>query len=355
MANHCVERHLSVAQLDSQIQSDLWYMSKSLKLDDGYGSPLFDVKECESCDFRMNIAHPYGNNKKAYRCTKDECWEKKQEAVGKELAKQVKAQMKGKGLKILTDKDISYDQRNDLDGPHLRELDNPKECETCESVALFQYSRNDSRPQKICIDKACYRRKKTKRTKDENKRKKELDLNLTEKLGDIFLEASKDPIACLRVITKRLIPHLGAEGKQNFCKNFADIPKLPNGRIDEPATDKHLATLNFEELLQRAVGATIIAKRRSESYDFSTSLSEGLKKDVALLQNKVDDYNAKEAAFRKDNCSGCTYCDDDLIAKPEEECCVNNAWARRVGDDGKCSGRLIVGAAWHGCRIFLGK
>jgi len=339
MAERCFKHNLTVSGLDEKISNDLWYMSKQLKADDRYGSPVFSVQECESCEFRMNIARPYGQDRKEWRCTKAECWEGKNDAALKELAKEAKANLGKKGVKFLTSNELSYDQRGDLDAHSLRELDNPQECKDCDRTALYKHRAGDpGEPTRVCIDKACYRRKKTKKTKDTNKIKKEQDRALTEKLGEIFDKASDYPEACLRVITRHLIPHLSSDGKMDLCKNF-ECPTLANGRLDDKALMVKIDSMEIEELLQMAAGATVIHARRSRGYDFSTRLDQDLKRDVAMLTNAMGEHDAEVRKFREGNCQKCTHADEGLLPKLDQECCINNAWAKRIGDDGKCEGK----------------
>ncbi len=337
MAERVTKNNYSVSELDNQISMNLWQRSKSLTANDGYGSPIFDQAECMECEFRLKIHHPYGNEKNEFRCTKEECWEKKQEAALKELAKAAKKEAKAGGQKILSSDDLPYDTYTRM-YDYMHELDNPGECKDCEHIALYKHSLDsDSKPDKVCLDKACYRRKKTKRTKDTNKIKKEKDRALTEELGDAFLRASEYPTECLRVITRRLIPHMNAEGKMNFLKTF-DVPKLSNGRMDEPATAKMIDGLEIEVLLQMAVAATIISRRRHDSYEYSIRLSPELQRDVAMVTNTMQNHVEEVKKWRQANCKGCFYCKTELLEKTEE-CCNNDAWSRRIGDNGKCQGR----------------
>ena len=340
MVERVTKNNYSVSELDNQISVKLWQGSKGLNKDDGYGSPVFDQAECMECEFRLKIHYPYGNEKNEFRCTKEECWEKKQEAAVKEVAKTAKQEAKDSGQKILSGKDIGYDSYTRM-YDYMHELDNPGECKDCEHLALFKHDlAREGKPDKVCLDKACYRRKKTKKTKDSNKIKKEQDVRLTETLGDAFLRASDYPTECLRVITRRLIPQMNAEGKMNFLKTF-EVPKLSNGRMDEVKTAKMIDGLEIEVLLQMAVAATIISQRRHDSYDYSVRLSPALKRDVAMVTNTMRDHVEEVKKWRQANCKGCFYCEKELLEK-SEECCRNDAWSRRIGDNGKCQGRQQI-------------
>ena len=337
MAERAVKQNISVSELDNQISMNLWQRSKSLTANAGYGSPIFDQAECMECEFRLKIHYPYGNEKNEFRCTKEECWENKQEAALAELAKSAKEEAKAGGQRILSSDDLPYDAYTRM-YDYMHELDNPGECKDCEHIALYKHSLDsDSKPERVCLDKACYRRKKTKKTKDTNKIKKDKDRALTEELGDAFLRASEYPTECLRVITRRLIPQMNAEGKMNFLKTF-DVPKLSNGRMDEPATAKMIDGLEIEVLLQMAVAATIISRRRHDSYEYSIRLSPELQRDVAMVTNTMQNHVEEVKKWRQANCKGCFYCKKELLEKTEE-CCANDAWARRIDDNGKCQGR----------------
>lgn len=341
VAKDSIERGLSVSALDNQIQSNLWYISESLKPDDGYRSPSFDIKECESCEFRMKIAYPYGDRKSEWRCTRKECWTKKQEAGEKALAAATLKKVKKSGNKILTDHDLSYDKYQRLDRVNLADLDTPGECKACGKTSLFVYTHQSSdpgvKPHTVCLDPACYRRKKTKKTKATNKIKKEQDHQLTAQLGETF-KGLTNTKSCLQVLARHELPRLSADGKLDLCSIFPDMPKLGNGRLDMDALLASLGKKSLEELMRLATAATFTTARRNQCWDYSTELKDNLKRDFAILTGTLSKYEAEVRKFQEENCRGCGYAEEELIGTGEE-CCRNRGWAKSIGKDGKCQGR----------------
>lgn len=82
MVKDTIKRHLSVENLSNNIESKLWYESKSLNPKaDRWDKPVFDVSGCKDCEYRIRASLPYESQRKEDRCLNVECWEKKNSAA----------------------------------------------------------------------------------------------------------------------------------------------------------------------------------------------------------------------------------------------------------------------------------
>lgn len=347
MFERCIKDKPSVSRLSDDINSTLWQNTKSLnpKSDFSGDRPEFNVETCKDCEKRTTAARPYGQQKKEDRCLDPECWEKKNAAAVQEkiraeqaaVAKQSKAK---KAQKIFSGKELSYDQRKEI---RRDELDNPEECKTCSKKALYKYDlTSEGKPETVCIDRACYRKKQTKKTKDSNKLKKAQDNALTEDLGKFFLGVHQNPKGCLEVIARHVVKMVSAEGRMDICKMFT-VPTLTNGRMDVPALRAALHAKTLDELLQITVAAIFEKERRQYHGDYSIELTAELKRDQAIILGIVDKLIAEITRFQEAECRGCSYCEREDIIGTGEECCMNSAWAKKIDDDGHCKGRRPKG------------
>lgn len=331
----------TVNQLADDINRTLWDSSKSVNpRNDMYDAPEFDVSKCKDCEFREMVARPYyGDRGKEARCLKPECWEKENAAAIKAKVKKAEVALKKKGIKekVLTNNDLEYNQHEDLREAH-GQLDNPEECKTCEKVVLFKYNLTDTRdPWRVCTDPACFRKKKTKKTKDSNKQAKIDDRALTVKLGETFQHVGHSPKECMLVLARHTLPRLSADGKRDIVAMF-ELPKISNGQLDMDALLVSLAGKSLNELTQLTVAATITISRRSTYAQYSTTLDGEIRRDMAIISGSMDKYVAEITAFQEANCRGCQTCKDDLIIGTGEECC-NFIYSKHIGEDGKCTSR----------------
>lgn len=341
IANDCIQRHLSVGELSNQIEGNLWHKSKSLNPGaDRWDKPVFDVSECKDCEHKIKAFEPYGSQKKEARCLNEECWEQKNAAAVQEQVKEAKEALKEQGTteKFVTADVVSYDQRETI---RPDDIDTPGECKKCPKAALFKYRATDSgKPERICLDPACYRKKKTKKTRDTNKIKKEQDQQLTEELGKFFQGVASNPAGCLRVIAKHVLPQLSADGKRDLCKVF-EVPTLSNGQLDLNVLRIELKEKSLDELLKISVAAVMISSRRGEytASGYSTKLTQELEKDQAIILGNLDDFIAGVTAFQEANCRGCRQSIARLIGTGEE--CCNFIYNKKINAEGKCTGRIL--------------
>ena len=272
-------------------------------------------------------------------------WEKKQEAAIKKAEdKLVKAAAKAGGEKIYTGDNLNYDQYERMGSDFASQLDTPEECKTCEKKGLYKYrGDSDSEAKKICLDPACHRRKKTKKTKDMNKIRKEQDISLTEKLGDIYPTAAQNPTASMRIITRQVMSQLDADEKRDIVKLF-EVPTLSNGRLDVDKMNAKLATMEIDDLMHLAIASVITHRRRgdapwSSNHNYSTRLSKDLRQDIAILTGKMTEFERDEKAFQDAQCKSCSWANEELVGTGKE-CCGYTNYGKRITEEGKCSVRM---------------
>jgi len=287
IAKVAIERRFSVTEIDRSVSQVIWRESKSLnpQAQSYEGPPAFDLAGCKECPNKTKAADPWGNHKKEDRCLDSKCWEKKQEAAKKELLDKAWQEIKDKGdaAKIITSDQLSYNEWEDLSG-YKKVLDNPAECDQCTKTALFKYHITDKdEPRKICTDPACYRKKKTKRTKNDNVTLKLEDKALTAKLGEAFGHVQERPRECLLLLARKEVNALSAAGRVDLLIMFKGLPTVTNGRMDPEATKASLDAKTFEELLQLAMAAYITNRRRNSWEQYSTKLEEKVAADLALI------------------------------------------------------------------------
>jgi ParB/RepB/Spo0J family partition protein len=284
MLDYCVQRHPTVNELSDSINDNLWNVTKSLN-PGSPGKPSFDVAGCKDCEFKTQAADRWGGGKKEDRCLKVSCWEEKNAAVLQAKLKEAAASFKAAGIeqKIFTSEELDYNHRESI---RNSDIDNPEECKTCLKKAFFKYRINDAdKPEIVCTDPACYRKKKTKKTKDENKVRRDADQKLTEELTRFFQEAAANPRGSLEVIVRHALPGLSADGCLDLVKSFK-LPTEKNGRLDRDKFKEWLRARSVDELLDLAVAIFMIRERRQYSGEISDKLTPGLTEDMAIIRNK---------------------------------------------------------------------
>ena len=293
-----IERNETVTETDRSINLTIWNESHSLNPQaERYQSPpAFDLTECKDCPNNVKAAEPWGDRKKEDRCLDVDCWEKKQQAAKQEMIDKALAEMKDKGeaTNILTSDQIGWNERESL--KHYKtELDNPAECDHCSKTALFKYNITDKEePERICTDPACYRKKKTKRTKLDNVTRKQEDKVLTTKLGNELKHVHEHPRECLLLLTRKEVNMLSAAGRADFLLMFSGLPTVSNGRMDLEKTKASLETKTFEELLQLAMAAYITNRRRNSWEPYSTMLNKDLATDFNLITGSNGDKSTRK-------------------------------------------------------------
>ena len=351
-AEDTIKQGYTVNALDQRINQDVWYHTQILH-SGSYNSPHFDTAACAECPHRIMANEPYGNSKKEARCFDKDCWQKKEDQAikdaialaQKEADKAGKKGTKGKGPKIFTSKDLQWGKYEDLSEYRLNELDDPSECKTCIKTALFKYDLTDKQePKRVCVDLACFRRKKTKHTRDEHKSQKEKDLALTMQIGKALEHVAKNPHNCLVVLAHYVLGK--ANGEQtglDLLKMFETLPKTLNGRLDLNPLLASLEDRSMDELLQLTVAGAITLQRRDvygySQMGYGTKLSAALKRQIAFLTGTMSQHRKAIVAWRKDNCDGCRHnFQPAMMTKPDEKNCNMGT---EYDIDARCPSRYI--------------
>jgi len=340
MVKEVIKNNTPVSQLANEVESRLWQMSKSLnvKSDESYNRPSFDVdKECKGCEHTVEAAYPWGNRKKELRCLKPECWDKKEAAAVAVKVKEAKEELAKdfKGQKVFTNKDLPHDQHADLSDYTLKEMDNPKECKTCDKVVLYKYDMtHPGKPERVCTNPACLRAKKAKKTRDENKIRSGEDKVLTAKLAQAFVHAPS-PRAAMLIYARHHIPGISAAAKEDLAVLVPGLPKVSNGRLDMDKLMVKVEDKPLDELLKLVVAAEFCQVRRQHSYEkFNTKLTAELKKDLATIEGTLEKHVEELKVWQEANCRGCTNAKEVLVGSGLE--CCEYSYNKKILSDGTC-------------------
>jgi ParB family chromosome partitioning protein len=330
-----IKHSWSVSQLDNEINRLLWQNSKPLnQVKDRWAKgALFDVKECWYCEKTAIVANPWGESKKTRRCMDISCWEKKQKAAEKarDTAAKKKLEKKAAGQKVLTHKDIGYGDYERIEKSHI---DNPSECDKCSKRALYSHNDDGSDPHAICTDVKCYRAKKTRKTKAENKPKREQERALTVRLGEIFEKTSKNRYNCLVLAVRYMTRHIDATTRDDISHMFDNLPKYSNGKLDPDSLCVKAISMPEQELVKLLNAMVISYERRKDSWQqFSTELKEGVLLDLSILEGTYEAKAAEQKAFNEANCDGCINAKQALVHTGEP--CCEHTYNRKI-KDGVC-------------------
>lgn len=331
---------MSVNVLDREVHGAIWQNSQSLNpKGESWGRPTFDVTSCKGCEFIAQATEPWGNKRSEQRCVKVECWDKKEEAAQQAHIKEVQADLAKivKGKKVFTSADLDYNQRADLSDYSRKDIDNPKECNTCDKVVLFKHDlKNPGAPEKVCTNPACMRAKKAKKTRDTNKIKATEDKDLTAQLVPTFQHAHASPRSAVLVIARHIIPRLSAAAKVDLLQAFPDLPKLANHHLDVDQLVVDIENKELDDLLALTVSTIICDSRRASSnYDkYNTKLSAELELDIATLDGTLEKHRAKITAWQEDNCRYCHLAKAALIGTGKDAC--GQTYNRQLDEKGNC-------------------
>ncbi|MDD4986594.1 MAG: ParB/RepB/Spo0J family partition protein, partial [Dehalococcoidales bacterium] len=334
-----IKDNIPVSRLANDVEVRLWQMSKSLnaKSDESYNRPTFDVSECKGCEHAVEASYPYGNRKKELRCLKIECWEKKEAAAVATKVKEAKEELAQdfKGQKVFTNKDLPYNQREDLSEYTLKLMDNPGECKKCDKVVLYKYDlTHPGKPEKVCTNPSCLRGKKSKKTRDENKIRSGEDKELTAKLAQAFVHAPS-PRAAMLVYARHHLPGISAAAKLDLAVMVPGLPKAANGHLNMDKLMIQVEEKPLDELLKLMVAAEFCQVRRQHSYEkFSTSLPADLKKDLATIEGTLEKHVEVIKAWQEANCRGCSNAKEVLVGSGLE--CCEYTYNKKILDDGNC-------------------
>ncbi len=330
-----IKENSSVSELDASINRNLFIRSQPLKKG-SHPEPLFDTKDCETCTFRITIADPWRSKKAEPRCLAPECWNKKQKEATKEkeAAEKKNLEKKAGKDKILSSKDIRYDQKEDLTG-YTNILFEPKECEKCPKRALYSYDGTNSGVHPICTDPQCFRVKKSKKTREKNKEDKVKDQELTVRVGDIINKNGKNRLAALQLAARSLTRYLGSYHQRDLLKLVPEIPVDKDGNFDDNGL--LLAIMEWTEpVLVRLIMAAIITnERRKSGTNYSTELDSHALKTISIIESRYESHGEAQKSFQIANCKGCTNAWEQMV-ETFEPCC-RYEFMRRIDDNGVCS------------------
>ena len=344
----CIKGNYTIDYLSNHIAREMF--SNSRNMGESYYAgypPAFDTSGCKECKSLQKIGEPYSSNQKSWRCLDPGCWDKKQTEAEKKKQEEIAASVQGgKGkVKVLTARDIGFNQKEDLTGPWVKEIDNPEECNNCSKTALYKYSHDSNgAPSRICLDPSCFRAKKSKKTREIHAKEKKQDQELTAKLQEAFNDLSGAAAVrnCLLVMARNLLSQLtNQEAKADMLQFFPQFPTT-KGKLDVEATTKALyssrALWTTDELSKICAAATITKQRRQYAGAISSHLTGQVRKDYAMLTGKMNDYLKEVKAFEAENCKGCGHANEELLGTGED--CCNATYYRNLNADGKCTGRV---------------
>lgn len=169
-AEYLAEEQVPVAKAQEAIAEIVSREGKPL-FENWESKPEFNLKECETCDFRV-MGERYGELKPY--CIKPSCWEKKQQEVRQAreqaLADRVqKLAKKGQGV-VELDK-FQYNQYEEFRDYKTNGMD-LSECEKCEHKKIAKRSYSDELVE-VCFKPSCFKAKQAAVTREKNKEARE--------------------------------------------------------------------------------------------------------------------------------------------------------------------------------------
>jgi ParB/RepB/Spo0J family partition protein len=343
LAQEVVKGGLTVDNLSRKIDTDFWEHSKSLNpKGDSYNKPKFDLAICQGCVSRVQGQDPWGNQKKEDRCILVSCWDKKQKEAETNLEKQaLEAAKKKGGEKIFTSKTLQSNAYEFLERNYQGDVDrfDRSQCETCPKVGKFKYDLNDKSEdvRKICLDPACMRAKKSAFSREKNKRDKELDLELTKQLSELFHQIHARPTDAMVILARHAVNHIQADDRVDLMRIFPSLPKGDNGRMDNDAVLASLGSKSLEDLTDLAVAAIFTSLRRQHNYsgnNYSTKISDEIQYEYAHLRGKFKEYLKTITEFQEINCRGCNLANEKAIGTGVD--CCKQHYNKQIQKDGRC-------------------
>lgn len=326
MLEHTKKNNLTVSQMDVLIHQSLWENSLAL---DG----RFPQDGCMGCEKRSMLLTPYGNGKKEARCLDRICWENKRDEYDKQQAEAVKQVKEGSdpsSKKIFVGEELTQFVR--MGTPNYTDvLDNPAECDICAKRGLYEYNPSTPKPYDVCMDPQCYRNKKSKRTRDENKSKKQRDNELTASIGRI-INKNVTKVSALTLATRLIASKLTAAARDDVMGLFPDLPKHSNGKINLKVLKQVVTGMYADELMRLLAAMVICQGRRDNEYsDYSTELNHEQQMEIAILEGTYNAKATENALWQQANCKGCSHA-NQLLVNTGEICC-ETTWYRKVKDD----------------------
>jgi ParB/RepB/Spo0J family partition protein len=323
-AERVTKTHESVDQLNSNITSGIFDRSKPLN-PDSYQGPTFDLSECQTCDRSEKLSRPYGSTKEP-RCRDPKCWDKKQAAAEKariEALKEVNSK-----AKVLTDKNLGYNEYERLNDHNLANLDNPTECLSCEKRAMFKGHGYDA--ELVCVDLKCWRNKKAEKTAAANAEAKAAETALNTEIQQLI----KNPqFACLvvDVMAVYLFGQLSSKDHVKLASHLAgfDLPEKGDfsGFINLIMQDED------DKRIEELAAAMMFALVRGP---YGSPNSWVLRRLMAAGKGELESWVENMTALKANNCPGCT----QAYATKADPTELNCGWAGPDSfQDGICQKR----------------
>lgn len=139
----------------------------------GYPEPLFQLKDCEGCKYRIMLPERHsGDGKTLPFCMDVSCWEAKQKEAEEEAAEKARQQALDLGQEIIDLGELPSGSYEHLSNGYGVQFDQT-ECEGCEHSRLGQSQYRD-KPISICLNPACYKAKQTAAKAEQRQRATEL-------------------------------------------------------------------------------------------------------------------------------------------------------------------------------------
>lgn len=271
LAEEVVERGITVRQLSSEIRRAVRDDWRSLD-ERGWPRPEFDTAECEGCEAIEELVVPWGDGAERW-CKNRTCWERKQNKAKSNQERERRARIKTKidGKDMVDLKGMSYTEYEDLYTQYLTE---PEQCETCEHHKKGFPSYSDE-PKDVCLNPACYRKKKAAKTREEGKKARDAYQELVEKA--MSLVDMTQPLGrgmCLLLVDCLTDKY---EPEKWFAHEVCGLEMKENWR--EQVREK-VAEMSLKEL-REIVPRLVMENRHAYDYDRSNSNAE---RAVALLE-----------------------------------------------------------------------
>jgi len=350
MLARCVRQRISADALGTEIATWRWHNSRAIATAKGQNDlmPHFNRKACEACDWREVFGNPWrGDLEKHARCLNLTCYDEKDATALKAADEKriAKAAAGGAEDKVYTDKELPYGKYEDLvDGMgRAARLDKPEECTSCQKRGKRRLY--DDKLRDVCLDPTCFRRKKTARSRADNRRKKGVDKDLTARIGLMVDKAYNHEVVVLQEAAIRLTRDLRAPALADLAAQVEELPKHDNGRVQRDHVAKYIRGLNKRAVLQ-IMAATIFAiSRRADFSDagHSTRIPEDTKYLAAVLDGKVEDHQSEVRTWQVEYCRGCSWADQDKIGqdldRADSACGCPHHQESSIGDDGTCRDR----------------
>jgi ParB/RepB/Spo0J family partition protein len=151
----------------------------------GYPEPLFQLKDCEGCKYRIMLPERHsGDGKTLPFCMDVSCWEAKQKEAEEEAAEKARQQVLATGEEVIQTSDLSHNAYEYLSTARFDQV----ECVQCEHhhKARHAYMSDADAPISVCLNPGCYKAKQGAFEKEARRREKELKAAHDERKEDLI-------------------------------------------------------------------------------------------------------------------------------------------------------------------------